>query len=264
MEAFAQQAAVALENARLYESMQRVNEKLREALRLREEMIQNVSHELRTPLALIRGYVELLLEGMLGSLEKPQREAVAVLHRQAERLHYMVNRLLTLQTLEAGSLRKRPVDVEVLLRETTFVWEDQAREKGIQLQVEVAEGLPPVMADPELLGQVITNLVDNAIKFSVEAGTVRVQAWREGDQMRIAVSDQGIGIPPDRLKRVFERFYQVDGSSTRRFGGMGIGLTLCQTIVEMHEGRIWAESAGEGKGSTFHVALPLAGVEAPS
>jgi len=132
---------------------------------------------------------------------------------------------------------------------------------GVEVRLDVAPDLPLLMADPDLLGQVVVNLLDNAIKFSPGGGMVTVRAWPEGDEVIIAVSDQGIGIPPDKLAMVFERFYQVDGSMTRRFGGMGIGLALCKASVEAHGGRIWAESGGEGRGSTFYVALPAAEME---
>ena len=112
------------------------------------------------------------------------------------------------------------------------------------------------MADPIFMGQVMENLLDNAVKFSPREGLIRVRAWTEGNETIIAVSDNGVGIPPDRLEKIFEYFYQVDGSTTRRFGGMGIGLSLCSVIVRAHGGRIWAESAGAGQGSTFYIALP--------
>jgi signal transduction histidine kinase len=121
--------------------------------------------------------------------------------------------------------------------------------------------MPPtslqLLADPVFLGQVIENLLDNAVKFSPRDGLIQVRAWTERDEAMVAVSDNGIGIPPDRLLKIFEYFYQVDGSATRRFGGMGIGLSLCNVIVRAHGGRIWAESGGEGQGSTFYVALHL-------
>jgi signal transduction histidine kinase len=113
------------------------------------------------------------------------------------------------------------------------------------------------VADPIFLGQVMENLLDNAVKFSPRDGLIQVRARTERDEAIISVSDNGIGIPPGRLQKIFEYFYQVDGSATRRFGGMGIGLSLCNVIVQAHGGRIWAESEGEGQGSTFYVALPL-------
>ncbi len=251
----ADEVAVAIENARLYSSLQKTNVQLRAALQAKDEMIQNVSHELRTPLAIIMGFVELLQGGEFGPLTAEQERIVATLDQQGKRLHFMVHRLLTLQTLRPEALQKVPLELGPWLSETIRPWLDHAMAAKVEVRLEVAPDLSLLMADPDLLGQVVVNLLDNAIKFSPGGGMVTVRAWPEGDEVIIAVSDQGVGIPPDKLARVFERFYQVDGSMTRRFGGMGIGLALCKAIVEAHGGRIWAESAGEGRGSTFYVAL---------
>lgn len=263
--AFANQAAIAIENARLFEQAQReikrrkrTEEALQKALKLREEMIQNVSHELRTPLALIRGYVELLQEGTLGDLTPQQQEAVKVLDKQSGRLHYMVERLLLFQALGRSGLKKSSFDLKKLLEEIIRSWELRAQRANIQLRLDIPSELPPLVADRELLHHVLYNLLDNAVKFSPRGGEVCIRARVDEGCIVLSVSDQGIGIPPDKLEQVFERFYQADGSSTRRFGGMGIGLALCRKIVEMHGGWIWAESEGEGKGSIFYVALPLA------
>jgi signal transduction histidine kinase len=127
--------------------------------------------------------------------------------------------------------------------------------------VQTPAALPLVSADVRFLGHVIDNLLDNALKFSPQDGQVELHARIEADEVVITVRDHGIGIPPDKLKQVFERFFQVNGTTTRPFGGMGIGLSLCQRIVEAHDGRIWAESAGEGCGSTFCFALQALGAE---
>jgi signal transduction histidine kinase len=258
METFARQAAVALENARLYTSLQEANTQLQKALQAKNEMIQNVSHELRTPLTMIRGYSELLREGLLGRLLPQQKEAVETLHRNAERLHFMVHRLLTFQTLDPRACEKTRISPAIWLEDAVSNWQSQAQEANIRLTLDLPPDLPPIQGAPDLLDQVMDNLLDNAIKFSPHGGDVTVRAWMNGEELTVAVSDQGIGIPPDKLEEIFERFYQIDGSSTRRFGGMGIGLALCKRIVESHSGRIWAESEGvEGRGSTFYVALPV-------
>ncbi len=253
--------AVAIENARLYSSLQETNVQLRAALRAKDEMIQNVSHELRTPLTLIKGYVELLEGAALGPLTAEQEQALRVMHRGVNWLHFMVDRLLMMQTFKAYLLQRVELDLGPWLEQVVRPWVARAAQAKLQLRLEVASPLSPVIADPEFLRHVIENLLDNAVKFSLTGGVVRVRAWVEGDEVLITVSDQGIGIPPDKLEQVFERFYQVNGSSTRRFGGMGIGLALCKAIVEGHGGRIWAESEGEGRGSTFYVALPVAASE---
>ncbi len=247
--------------AEAFEDMQRrikeQTEELQAALSAKDEMIANVSHELRTPLTLINGYVQLMKDGVLGSLTAEQERAVKVMYRQGERLAFMIDRLLMLQRISPDVLQRVILDLDLWLQQTVQPWEVRVAGTGIQLRLEVSSPLPPVQADPNFLGHVVENLLDNAVKFSPNGGVVQVRAWAERDQVIIAVSDQGIGIPPDKVGRVFERFYQVDGSMSRRFGGMGIGLALCKAIVAAHGGRIWAESEGEGRGSTFYVALPL-------
>ncbi len=260
LEAFARQAAVALENARLYASLQKTNAQLQEALHAKDEMIQNVSHELRTPLTLIRGCAEMLKTGTLGPLTTQQTEVVETLYDNCERLHHMVQRLLTLQALAPDTLQKTRMDPVSWLKSVQTNWQHRAKEAGLHLHVEIAPDVPTIEGDLELLNQVIDNLLDNATKFSPSGGEIRLRAWREGQDFMLSIADQGVGIPPDQLDKVFERFHQVEGDTTRRFGGMGIGLALCKQIVEGHGGRIWVESEGEGRGSTFYIALPAAQV----
>lgn len=274
---FARQAAIVLENTRLYATLREANEQLQEALQAKDEMIQNVSHELRTPLSLIMGYVELLQAETLGPLTPEQERAIAVLDTQSTRLKFMIERLLTLQAFRRDALRKEPFDLRQWLTRHVHSWAARAAAAGVELALDLPPDLPPIVADPTLLSHVINNLLDNAIKFSPNGGRVTVRARANPDGkpsstygppktsyaqaspfIIISVTDEGIGIPPDKLNRVFERFYQVDRGLTRRFGGMGIGLALCQKIVEAHDGRIWAESEGEGRGSTFYVLLPAA------
>jgi PAS domain S-box-containing protein len=245
------------ERKQMERKLREANLQLQEALSAKDEMIANVSHELRTPLTLISGYVQLLESTALGPLTAEQERAVQVMHRQGERLAFMINRLLMLQSIGSDVLRRVKLDLGLWLQQTVQPWEVRVAGTGIQLRLEVSSPLPPLQADPNLLGHVIENLLDNAVKFSPNGGMVQVRAWVERDQVIIAVSDQGIGIPPDKVERIFERFYQVDKGLSRRFSGMGIGLALCKAIVTVHGGRIWAESEGEGRGSTFYVALPF-------
>jgi signal transduction histidine kinase len=257
LEALASSAAIAIENANLVASLQEANIQLRAALHAKDEMLQNVSHELRTPLAMICGFSEALDRGELGPLTEGQQRAAQIMERQGERLRLMVDRLLTLQSFEAKSLQRTRLDLGQWLPEAIHIWDVRAAQAGLTLHVQA----PPtctVMADPSFLEHVVDNLLDNAIKFTPQGGQAHVRAWAEGDEAVTAVSDSGVGIPPDKLQQVFERFYQVDSGSARRFGGMGIGLALCRAIVEAHGGRIWAESSGDGQGTTFYVALPLA------
>ncbi|OIO94112.1 MAG: hypothetical protein AUK03_07170, partial [Anaerolineae bacterium CG2_30_64_16] len=272
LKTFADQAGVAIENARLYASLQETNVELQAAVRAKDEMIQNVSHELRSPLTVISGYVELFAEAGLGALTAEQTQALSVMRAQSKRLLFMVNRLLTLQSFSADKLQPMELDLESWLACAAEGWELRAAGAAIRLDVEVTSPLPPIRVDADFLGQVIENLLDNALKFSPQGGAVTVRAFLQTDDRQgqsaaappasviITVADQGIGIPRDKLSSIFGRFYQVDSGSSRQYGGVGIGLALCKAIVEAHGGRIWADSAGEGQGSTFYVALPgLAG-----
>ncbi|GAB4523358.1 MAG: hypothetical protein Kow0047_33530 [Anaerolineae bacterium] len=244
------------ERQKAEEQLRRANAMLEAAVRARDEMIQNVSHELRTPLTVIRGYVDLLKDGMAGELSDMQREIVELLDQHSHRLQYMINRMITLQTLTDTPIHRERLDVSSLVSRVTAAWQAEARERGIFLWWEIPERTF-ILADGDLIQQLLGNIIDNAIKFSPGGGEVRISARLTGEHLQIAVSDQGIGLLPEDLERIFEPFYQVDGSTTRRFGGMGIGLTLCRRIVELHGGRIWAESAGPGQGSTFYIELPM-------
>ena len=258
LQAFANQAGIAIENARLYSSLQEANAQLRVALQSKEEMTQNVSHELRTPLTLIMGYIELMETGQLGALNEDQSHALRVMRQQVRRLHFMVNSLLALQTFNPDKLHLEPLDLATWLPTTAKAWQLVAAEHGLKLCIQVPEAPCPILAGPSHLELVIGNLLDNAIKFSPEGGQILVRAWPQDGKMMITVADQGIGIPGDKLRQIFDRFYQVDGSTTRRFGGIGIGLALCQAIIAAHGGTIEASSPGPDQGTTFTVCLPIA------
>ncbi len=259
LQAFASQAGIAIENARLYSSLQEANVQLRVALQSKEEMTQNVSHELRTPLTLIMGYIELIETGQLGALNENQNHALQVMRQQSRRLHFMVNSLLALQTFNPDKLHLEPLNLATWLPTTAKAWQLAAAEHGQKLCIQAPHAPAPILASPSHLELVIGNLLDNAIKFSPEGGQIWVRAWPQDGKMMIAVADQGIGIPGDKLQQIFDRFYQVDGSTTRRFGGIGIGLTLCQAIIAAHGGTIEASSPGPDQGTTFTVCLPIAG-----
>ena len=257
LQALASTAAIAIENARLYASLQESNLQLQSAIQSKDEMAQNVSHELRTPLSLIYGYVELMEDDGLGPLTSEQKRAIQIMHRQGERLRFMVERLLIMQAFSKEKLDRVRLDLGSWLPQIAQPWEVRANRAGIHLSIQVPDSLPPVIADPDFVGQVVENLLDNALKFSPRGSEILVRAWPGANDVTIAVTDRGVGIASDKLKQIFERFYQENGSATRRFGGMGIGLALCRTIVEAHGGKIWAESEGHGKGSAFCFTLPI-------
>ncbi len=259
LRAFSHLLAAALHAAHLYTELQRTNEALQKALSDRDDMLRNVTHELRTPLTMVRGYAELITMGMVAE-EKEVQESAEIILRNAMHLQHLLDQLLLFQRLrfQQEELPLTRINVATWLKEVVAGWHRPLEESGHELVLEVEEPLPHVMGHPDYLQRVLNNLLDNACKFSPEGGTITVRAWREGDEVFVAVSDQGVGIPPDQLDKIFERFYQVDASTTRKFGGMGIGLSLCKEIVELHGGRIWAESEGLGKGTTVTFALPAA------
>lgn len=241
------------------ESLRQTNEALERAMAAKQEMLQNVSHELRTPLTLIMGYTTLLADNDLGPLTDEQQEAVQVITNQSQQLHHMIDRLLLLQSLDEKKVQTTACHLPTLVKGLLLSWHAHAAQQGIHLVWDAQnEDIPALRVDPDLLEQVINNLLNNAIKFSPADSTVRVRLWATQREAHIAIVDQGIGIAPQNQKDVFERFYQVDSGSTRKVGGVGIGLALCQKIVQAHAGRLWIESMGEGKGSTFTVSLPLA------
>jgi PAS domain S-box-containing protein len=258
LQSFADQAGIAIENARLYASLQETNDKLSRALYAREEAIQNVSHELRTPLALMLGYVEFIESGEIGHVTSEQAEALRIIAQQGRRLQFIFNSLLTLQTFRASDIRLERIDLAPSLCATASSWRYLASDAGLAIRLDIPDHLPPVMAASSYLDLVVGNLLDNAIKFSSRGGEITVSAWVEDGTVRIAVADQGAGISQDQLDMIFARFYQVDSTPTRRHGGMGIGLALSRAIVAAHGGQIWAESAGVGQGSTVIVSLPVA------
>lgn len=256
LQTFANQAGIAIENARLYASLQAANAQLRAALAAREAAVQNVSHELRTPLTIVLGYIEILESGQVGALTSEQMEALHIMRQQSRRLVFMVNGLLMLQTFDSETLSLEPLDMREWLPATIEAWRYLAEDARVHLRLQLADALPLVLGAASYLELVMGNLIDNAVKFSPQGREIIIVAQTDGTTVVISVADQGVGIGQEQLDAIFERFYQVDGTSTRRFGGMGIGLALCQTIVAAHNGRIWAESVGPNQGSTVYFTLP--------
>ena len=258
----AAQIATAVENAQLYEDLKERAERLKQAYdelreldRLKTEFVQNISHELRTPLTFIKGYVELLRTDTFGSLPTAAREGIEVLAIKTDALIRLVNNILSLQHTEAETLRLASVNLGLLARATVRTAMFTAEQAHVELREDIAPGLPDTVGDAERLAEVFQNLIENAIKFSPNGGEVCVRVYENADEIQAQVQDHGIGIPADQFEKIFTRFYQVDGSTTRRFPGVGLGLAIVKRIVEAHHGRVWVESV-LGKGSTFYFAIP--------
>jgi histidine kinase len=222
----------------------------------RRELIGNVAHELRTPLTAIKGSMEGLIDGVL----PPDAATFQQVYREADRLQRLVTDLQELSRVEAGAfeLNPHPVPVLRLVEAAVARLGCQFQEKGVDLEIDVPAGLPPVQVDEDRIGQVLLNLVGNALQYTPQGGQVRVNARQHGSEVHISVTDTGIGIAAEHVPFLFTRFYRVDKSRSRAGGGSGIGLTIAKHVVEAHGGRIQAESAGPGKGSTFTFTLPIA------
>jgi histidine kinase len=230
--------------------------KLDQVEAMRRRLIGDVSHELRTPLTAIKGSMEGLMDGVLPATQ----ETFQQIHAEADRLNRLVDDLQELSRVEARAyeLEIRPLDVSSLVRTVTKRLVPQAESKHILLDIELAPDLPRVLADEDRAVQVLTNLTGNALQYTPGNGHVTISGEQMNHEVQISVRDAGIGIPSEHLPHIFDRFYRVDKSRSRRVGGgSGIGLTIARALVEAHGGRIWAESAGEGLGSTFHFTLPL-------
>lgn len=260
------QAAAALANAQFYQRLEaqatelsQAYSELQEVDHLRTQLVQNVSHELRTPLGLIKGYVELLAAGDLGELLESQRSALQIIRERTATLTRLIHNLTVLQSVPREALALAPVSVAEIVRDVLEEFERPAVEAGVMFETHLPAELPLTLGDRERLTLAFGHLVDNAVKFSPDGATVTLRVWAGDGAVYVSVADEGIGIPPESLDRIFDRFYQVDGSARRRFGGMGIGLALVWEIVEAHEGTVVVESQ-VGKGSTFTVQLPQMGV----
>jgi len=258
----AAQIGIALRNARYFEEMQQVAERLREVDRLKSEFLANMSHELRTPLNSILGYAEVMLMGIDGELTSDMQEDVEAIFENGQQLLRLINDVLDLTKIEAGrmSLNTELVAVPPLLEEARNHNLGLLRKeaKPVEVLVEAEEGLPLVPVDPVRFSQILNNLVSNAIKFTAE-GTVVLRARLDsaGGHLCVDVVDTGVGIAADDVARLFERFHQVDGSTTRRAEGTGLGLAITKHLVELHGGHLAVQSE-PGRGSTFTVSLPLA------
>jgi signal transduction histidine kinase len=233
------------------------NERLRELDRLKDEFISLVSHELRTPLTSIRGYLELLLDGGVGELSDDQVRFLGVVDRNSRRLMHLVGDLLFLAQIEAGKLALElgEVDLDHLVEECVEAAKPFADEKGIELAADV-ERIPSMIGDRSRLGQVLDNLVSNALKFTNEGGFVSIRISAHDGEAVVEVEDNGIGIAPEEQDQLFDRFFRSSEATERAIPGTGLGLTIAQAIVERHEGSIEVESA-PGKGTTMRVRLPV-------
>lgn len=260
VEAVAGQVALALENARLSKEQEKTIIQLKDIDRLKSEFLTSMSHELRTPLNSIIGFADVLLQGIDGDLNDNALADVQAIYNSGQHLLALINDILDLAKIEAGRMElvREAIDIEEVLKSVLSSASSLLKNKPVKLVVEKEKDTPLVYADRLRLNQVLLNLVSNATKFT-EEGTITISAEvrdEEPDKLLISVKDTGIGIPPHMLDTVFERFRQVDSSSTRKVGGTGLGLAICRQLVELHEGKIGVSSE-VGVGSNFYFTIPL-------
>jgi PAS domain S-box-containing protein len=262
--ALADRAALAIENARLYEQervlrqrLQALNRLIQEGNRRKSGFVTLVSHELKTPLTSMTGYIELLLEGQGGPLGQRQREWLGIIGNNADRLLTLIDDLLDIARIEAGriELKRTPLALVPLMQEVAHALQPQIEGKGQRLTLELAEPLPAVVGDADRVRQILTNLLSNAVKYTPSGGRIAITARGDGDGVHVDVQDTGIGIAPEDQAQLFTPFFRAQREATQGVGGTGLGLAITRALVELHGGAITVISV-PGQGSTFSFTLP--------
>lgn len=260
----AAQVSVAIANARLFEELEDraaelavAYDELKESDRLKDELVQNVSHELRTPLTFVKGYVDLLMDGDKGLLTPEQQEYLQIVSDKTDDITRIIEDIITLQRIDSGNLQLEVMPMADLLKTAVVNHRLVADKRGLSITHTIPEGtMGLVRIDKGRINQVLDNLIGNAFKFSPDGGMIHLSMAENENEVLVSVLDEGIGMPPEKHQRIFERFYQIDGSSRRRFGGTGIGLAIVKRIIDAHDGKIWVESE-INKGSAFFFTLPI-------
>jgi GAF domain-containing protein len=258
----AAQAGVAIANAGLFEEVEEravelaiAYEELKESDRLKDELVQNVSHELRTPLTFVKGYVDLLLEGEMGVISNEQLEALNIVSTKADEITHLIEDIITLQRIDAGNLQLDETSMTEFLKTAVASHQIVAGQKGLNIVYKKPAFKAMVSMDKNRISQVVDNLIGNAMKFSPDGGVISINVEERSEDVLVTIKDEGIGVPKEKQQKIFERFYQVDGSARRRFGGTGIGLAIVKRIIDAHKGEIWVESEVD-EGSKFYFTLP--------
>jgi signal transduction histidine kinase len=256
---FADQVAAALTTVEAFGRQRQAVEQLERLNRAKSEFVSIVSHEFRTPLTGIQGFSEIMRDEDL-TLEE-MREYAGDINKDAQRLNRMINEMLDLDRMESGRMTIHPerMDLNAVVDEVV----DRVRPNAPThtLTLDLQTDMPPIHADRDRLTQVASNLLNNAVKYSPTGGRITVSTRVDGGEVRLDVRDEGLGIPPDALETIFERYSRVDSQATKDIQGTGLGLPIVRQIVQLHGGKVWAESE-LGRGSVFHVVIPLAGAGA--
>jgi len=254
---FASQSVLAIQNARLFLEIEEKGRQLADASRHKSQFLANMSHELRTPMNAILGYTELILDGIYGDPTEKMTGVLARVQANGKHLLGLINDVLDLSKIEAGQLTLSLAEYSIkdMVYNVFGVVESLARNKNLELKVDMPAQMPVAHGDERRLTQVLLNLTGNALKFTDEGG-VTIKTTAAGDTFTVSVTDTGPGIAPADQAKIFEEFQQADSSTTKQKGGTGLGLAIARQIVEMHGGRLWVESE-VGKGATFLFTLPI-------
>lgn len=255
-ETLANHASSSLENARLVGELQESLDHLTEMNRLKDDFVASVSHELRTPLTSIQGYVKTLLRPDVEFDPSDQRSFLETIERQSGRLHRLIEDLLVVARLESNKMSALMAPVMLQRTSEHVVEELRDRVGDHNFVVDFAPDFPVIQSDEGKIHQIVSNLVDNALKYAPESPEITIRGTRDGDGVKVSVLDQGHGIPAELHERIFDRFYQVDSSMTRAVGGTGLGLYICKSLATALGGRLWLESSNES-GSTFSLWIPM-------
>jgi signal transduction histidine kinase len=237
----------------LAHSFNKMSADLAQSTNARRQMTADIAHELRTPLSLILGHAEAVHDGVL----PPSRENFEIIREEAGRLEHLVDDLRTLSLADAGelSIERQSVDLKKLLQDIASVYQHRVQQKKVSLELDVDSDVTAIEADANRIMQVVTNVLDNALRYTPESGRVVIALKEIAEGVRISIKDSGPGIEAEKVDQIFDRFYRVDSSRQRGEGGSGLGLAIAKSIVQAHGGRIWAEST-LGQGVTVVIELP--------
>jgi len=243
----------------LARDLNKMSRQLKEIDQMKSDFVTSVTHELRSPLTSLTMYIDLFLKGGAGELNDKAKKFLTIMERSNNRLSRFIDDLLDMAKIERGKMeiKKEPLGILPIVSETVQLIKPQADEKDIEITMDISDNLPLVFVDGDRTRQIITNLLSNSIKFTPEKGKVSIKIQDEGEHVQVSISDTGIGIPPEQINRIFDKFEQVREVRERVKGpkGTGLGLAIVKSLVEAQGGKIWVESEVD-KGSTFYFTLP--------
>ncbi|MBU4023179.1 HAMP domain-containing histidine kinase [Patescibacteria group bacterium] len=234
------------------------NIKLKKLDQTKSEFLSIASHQLRTPLSAIKGYLSMVLEGTYGKISKKVEKPINNVFQASKQLNQLVNTLLNVSRIEAGRIKLEPIPTPIkeVLEPIVEEFKIVAQEKGLYLKLSFADSLPLIPLDKEKINQVIMNIIDNAIKYT-EKGGIIIKCKMKNEKLKITIADTGLGMSKEQLGEIFQKFNRGTAGETHWASGAGLGLYIAKEFTELHNGKIWAESGGEGKGSTFNIELPV-------